>query len=82
MATDSSSRPFCASASAAAAFRRVTYSPRCSCNCSIVISEATERSAEMNLPDSSACSFSGSSVRRPSVAAAIETASRVGCTLT
>ncbi len=46
---------------------------------SMVISEATERSAETNLPDSSACSRSGSSVRRPSVAAAIETASRVGC---
>ena len=34
------------------------------------ISEATERSAETNLPDSSACNRSGSMVRRPSVAAA------------
>ena len=76
IATDSSSRPFCASASAAVALTRATYSPRCSCICSIVISEATERIAETNLPESSACSCSGSMVRRPSVAAAIETASR------
>ncbi len=72
MATDSSSRPFWASASAAASLTRATYSPRCSCICSIVISEATERIAETNLPESSACSCSGSSVRRPSVAAAID----------
>ena len=35
---------------------RVTYSPRRSCISSIVISEATERSAETNLPESSASS--------------------------
>ena len=40
----------------------------------MVISEATERSAETNLPDSSACSRSCSMVRRPSVAAASATA--------
>ena len=82
MATDSSSSPFWASASAAAAFSRVTYSPRCSCICSMVISEATERIAETNLPDSSAWSCSGSIVRRPSVDAAIETASFVAWTRT
>ena len=82
MATDSSSSPFCASASAAAALSRVTYSPRCSCICSMVISAATERIAETNLPESRACNCSGSSVRRPSVAAAIATASRVACTRT
>ena len=82
MATDSSTRPFWASASAAAALTRVTYSPRCSCISISVISEATERSDEMNLPDRSACSRSCSMVRRPSVAAATDTACLVGATRT
>ena len=82
IATDSSSRPFCARPSAAACFTRVTYSPRCSCISSIDISDAIERSAETNLPESSACRRSCSMVRRPSVAAAIDTASVVGFTRT
>ena len=41
--------PVLANASAAAALSRVTYSPRCSCICSMVISAATERMAETEL---------------------------------
>ncbi len=82
IATDSSSSPFCVSASAASALTRRTYSLRCSCISSIVISEAAERSAEMNLPESSASSRSCSMVRRPSVEAAVETAFADGATRT
>ena len=49
---------------------------------SIVISEATERIAETNLPDNSSCSVSGCMVRRPSVEAASDTASVVARTRT
>src|SRR5918993_1062833 len=72
MATGSSSRRFWARPAAATALTRKTYSPRCSCISSIVISAATVHSAETNLPARSACRRSGSIVRRPSVAAAIE----------
>jgi hypothetical protein len=82
IATDSSSSPFCARPSSADALTRETYSPRRSCISTIVISDATERSAETNLPERSASRSATFMVRRPSVAAAMVTASGVGGTRT
>ena len=74
IATDSSSRPFGVSTSAARIPTAEMKSPRFSWISSRVISVATERSALTNLPARRSASRSASRVRRPRVDAAAATA--------
>ena len=82
IATDSSSRPFGVSTSAARTPTSEMKSPRFSWISSRVIWVATERSALTNFPERRSASRSGSRVRRPRVDAAAATASRSWTTRT
>ena len=76
--TDSSSNPFFNKSSETTCCTFCTKSIRFSCNSSMAISAATERSASTNLPSTSSFSASGLVVFKPKVCAALAIASEVG----